>query len=474
MSYYNTYWRMTTLNTTLWLFRFILASSFLLTASFPSQANVSQKMRHLVSRTGFGTPTLSEVMTLTPLSYEEAVEQLLKRIKTTPQTNPPPWIYQALQPNKFRQANAQQKKDYRKKRRQKVQKLKAWWYFEMIDTYSPLTEKLTLFWHNHFTSSIKKIKWPRLMFEQNLMLRKYAAGNFRDLLTAIIRDPAMMLYLDNQTNKKGHPNENFARELLELFTLGEGHYSEKDIKEAARAFTGWKANRTQARFRFVARQHDYGIKTFMGKTGQWNGDDIIRIILEQPRLAEYISEKMWKEFVSEEVNSFEIKRLAKIFRQNDYEIKPLLKAILMTSEFQEARGTLIKSPIELLVGTIRLLDMPLKNTSPLVRYGRQLGQDIFAPPNVKGWPGGTHWINAHTLLKRKQILNRLFQGQEKAKNTMFMISQMENLKHLKLLEPQELKQLLLPIEPVFSGKGKKMDFKKQLKQLVLDPAFQLK
>ncbi len=212
----------------------------------------------------------------------------------------------------------------------------------------------------------------------------------------------MILYLDNQTNRKGKPNENFARELLELFTLGEGYYSERDIKEAARVFTGWMVDRRSGKFRFNVRQHDGRIKTFMGRSGRFHGEDILNIVLEQPPVAVHIAEKLWQEFISDTPDNQEAERLATVFRDSGYEMKLLLKALFTSLYFRvvDNWGNQIKSPVELMVGTIRMFDIPIRDFRTLARYERYLGQDLFDPPNVKGWPGGTDWITSTTLLAR--------------------------------------------------------------------------
>jgi uncharacterized protein (DUF1800 family) len=274
---------------------------------------------------------------------------------------------------------------------------------------------MTLFWHNHFTSSVKKVKWPALLYRQNVLLRRHALGSFRDLLFQVAKDPAMMLYLDTQTNHKNHPNENFARELFELFTLGEGHYTEEDIKEAARAFTGWHAAlRDGGRFVFNRRQHDAGLKRVLGRTGAFGGDDVLAIALDQPACATHLTTKLWREFVSDQPEPREVERLASIFRAGGYQIALLLRALLTSPEFwaPENRGVLVKSPVELIVGTLRLFQMPIKDTEVLAKYGKRLGQDLFDPPNVKGWPGGTRWITSATLLARWQLLQRGLRGLE--------------------------------------------------------------
>jgi uncharacterized protein (DUF1800 family) len=270
-----------------------------------------------------------------------------------------------------------------------------------------------LFWHNHFTSSMDKVKVPQLLWEQNALFRKHATGNFATLLRAIVDDRAMLVYLDGARNQAKAPNENFARELIELFTLGTptGHgYSEHDVKEAARALTGTtvslKTGEVQARF----FRHDRGDKQFLGVKGDLDADDVIAILLKQPRTAENIVEKLWREFVSPEPDAREVKRLAKILVDNNYEMKPLLRALFLSSAFWDAknRGALIKSPVELVIGSARALELVNDGgTNPSAEWCaftmRELGQDLFDPPNVKGWPGGERWITTLTLPQRERL-----------------------------------------------------------------------
>jgi len=234
---------------------------------------------HLLARTSFGG-TPAEIAALRPLTYEAAVDRLLNSVRQQPRTAPPTWVDEPPPTPLERWTMGEaERQAFRAQVRAHGFALKGWWYQEMLSTDTPLTERLTLFWHNHFTSSLQKVKWPPLLYRQNLLLRQHAMGNFRALLPAVAKDPAMILYLDSQTNRQSAPNENFARELLELFTLGEGHYSEQDIKEAARAFTGWEVERRTGRFRFNARAHDDGQKTFLGRRGPLNGEAILDILL---------------------------------------------------------------------------------------------------------------------------------------------------------------------------------------------------
>lgn len=439
-----------------------LPRAVLSTTTSPDEA------RHLLSRTGFGISPM-EWQQLQSRGYSDNVKRLLDRVRVEPQSLPPAWVNEPP-PNfrKLRTLSKEQKKAFRKRMREQAQNLKAWWYAEMLSTDSPLTEHMTLFWHNHFTSSTRKVRWPILLYRQNLLLRRHAIGSFRELLHAIARDPAMVLYLDNQTNRKSQPNENFARELLELFTLGEGHYTEADIKAAARAFTGWKVNRKTAAVVMRRRQHDGGVKVFLGKRGHFSGDDIIEILLQQPQLALHITEKLWREFISDTPDKRELARLARIFRNNDYRIRPLLYALLTSAAFRDPRnyGTAIKSPVELIVGSIRTLQIPMQDQQKLVKAGRALGQDIFDPPNVKGWPGGTYWIDSNTLLLRQEFSRRLLRAMKKH-------TPAEMLQPLTGKTRQALIQQLLPVAPV-NELPDNDDRYSLLQALLLDPAYQLK
>jgi uncharacterized protein (DUF1800 family) len=243
--------------------------------------------RHLLSRTGFGA-TPAEVETYSRLTREQAADRVVAGAVKSAVTAPPAWTAEPFRPRGYRGMNAEERKVARRDMNEKAFELQAWWLREMLVTPSPLTEKMTLFWHNHFVSSQRKVQSPQLMYGQNAVLRKHALGNFGELLHAASRDPAMVIYLDSASNRKGSPNENFAREVMELFTLGEGHYAERDIKEAARAFTGWGIEPATGEFVFRAAAHDDGEKTVLGRTGKFGGDEVLDILLAQPQTAEYL------------------------------------------------------------------------------------------------------------------------------------------------------------------------------------------
>ncbi|HET7033788.1 MAG TPA: DUF1800 domain-containing protein, partial [Casimicrobiaceae bacterium] len=313
-----------------------------------------------------------------------------------------------------RDATAEERKAFVRSQVREGLELRAWWINEMTATRSPLTERMTLFWHNHFVSAQPKVRTTRLMYWQNATLRANALGNFGTLLHAIAKDPAMLVYLDGVRSRKGTPNENFAREVMELFTLGEGYYTEQDVKEAARAFTGWSLERETGRFLFRPALHDYGEKTVLGKKGHFDGDDVLDILLARPETAEHVTAKLWREFVAPDVDAAEVRRIAARFREAHYDIRVALKEILTSDAFYatEQRGALVKSPVELVVGTLRVFELRPEQALPFAVAAAGMGENLFSPPNVKGWPGGDVWINTTTLLARKQFVDRIMRADD--------------------------------------------------------------
>jgi hypothetical protein len=288
-----------------------------------------------------------------------------------------------------------------------TQRLGLWWANRMLATRRPLEEKLTLFWHGHFATGQNKTRDYRMMLQQNEMFRARASGKLRDLLVGILKDPAMLVYLDNGENIKSHPNENFGRELLELFTMGVGNYSEHDVREAARAFTGWTNDALV--FRFDKSQHDFGQKTFLGRTGPFDGEDILDIILARPVTAEFLAAKLYRFFVREEIADAVRADLARTFRESGYQLKPLLKRIFLSKDFYStpAVATQVKSPVHLVISTYKKLG--LREVPTIPDFGRMtasLGQSLFDPPNVAGWAGGRTWITPSVLMSR----GNLFRG----------------------------------------------------------------
>ena len=378
--------------------------------------------RLLLSRTTFGA-TPAEIHALETQDYTAAVDRLLATARSQATTPAPAWV--GLGPEEVRRRQRAAETEAASKKgvdgkplqvtrpvQEQGRELRNWWVEEMLVTDQPLVERMVLFWHNHFTSSMMKVRYAPALFRQNALLRREALGNFATLLKDVARDPAMLIYLDGMRNVARQPNENFARELLELFTLGEGHYGEADIKAAARAFTGWTIDPGSGQFVSKPQNHDDGEKTFLGRTGRFGGDEILAILLEHPRTAETIVEKMWREFVSLTPDPVAVRRLAASFRDGGYEIRPLLRSLLLSQAFRDPanRGALIKSPVELIVGTVHMLGLPVPEKTQLVRMMQGLGQSPFDPPNVKGWPGGESWISTYTLLLRQQYLRRIVEA----------------------------------------------------------------
>jgi uncharacterized protein (DUF1800 family) len=406
--------------------RIALATTLAAVVAGPLAALERDEARHLLLRTGY-SPTPAEIDVLLPLTREQAVDQLLASTRMVARTEAPAWAKDSIpQWNAKRNQEEEEVKKlptekermdkgnyFRGLREEKGRELKDWWMTEMITTDSPLTERMTMLWANHFTSQLRTIEDPRLMYEQNITLRRGALDNFAFLMRDINTDPAMFYYLDSNSNVAGRPNENYAREVMELFTLGEGKYTEQDIKEAARAFTGYKIDNSTGRAVRQQGMHDAGWKSIMGHKGTFNGDDVVIVLLKsEERVALYIAEKVWKEFVSDEVDEKAIYKLAATFYKAKYDIKKLLKATFLTDRFWDTsvRGTLFKSPTELLVGAARSLQLPYDNPRGYVQLSAKLGQDLFDPPNVKGWKGSTAWISSESLLSRWEVIEDFTRG----------------------------------------------------------------
>ncbi|KAF0248273.1 MAG: Protein of unknown function (DUF1800) [bacterium] len=294
----------------------------------------------------------------------------------------------------------------------KTTDLILWWVIRMTFTKRLLQEKMVFFWHDHFATAIFKVKEEDLMLKQNQLFRQFALGNFEAFLLEVSKDPAMIIWLDNFTNKKGQPNENYARELNELFSMGVGNYTENDVKEAARAFTGWSINRRTKEFSFETNQHDFGTKTFLSETGALNGDDIVRIIAARQATARFISKKLFEYFVFQNPKDSTIDKLANVYLSNGFSIKAVMQAILTSEEFfsEKAFNAIVKSPVENIVGTLRMLKAKLDTRGKggdIISSLTAQGQTLFNPPSVSGWDGDIEWINTSTLLNRFNFSNIL-------------------------------------------------------------------
>jgi uncharacterized protein (DUF1800 family) len=362
-------------------------------ASPSSVANDDVKLQHLLRRAGFGASP-SDLAIYRPLGLTGTVDRLLN--------------FSAVDNRALDQRLAQLNLDLTKR-----PDLVRWWQLRMIYTARPLEEKMTLFWHGLLTSAFSKVPGTQAMLNQNQFFRANALGRFPDILKGISRDPAMMIWLDLQTNRKGHANENYARELMELFSLGIGHYTETDVRESARAFTGWSLHPVDRKlgsfqYWFNPRQHDDGTKTFLGHTGNFNGDDIIDIIVQQPASASYIVRRLFSFFVYPNPTDAVLQPFVDVYQKSGYSIGAVMRAMLTSSEFYSpaAYRALVKSPAEFVAGVVRTLGAETDGVG-LPAAATAMGQMLFNPPNVAGWPGGPSWITSGTWLARLNFLNRV-------------------------------------------------------------------
>jgi uncharacterized protein (DUF1800 family) len=378
-----------------------------------------QTAAHLLNRAGFGGPP-EEIARLTSLGHDAALSSLLDYEKIPNSTPAPAWAVpdqgraerirdmQNMAPEAKRQAQQAEQRA----QNEHIIELRGWWLNRMARGPRPFQEKMVLFWHGHFATSFEKVRNAYYMWRQNEIFRRLATDNWLRLLIEAGRDPAMLIWLDQAQSRKEHPNENYAREVMELFSLGEGHYTEKDVTEGARALTGWSLDRrTEA---FVERPlfHDNGDKTFLGLTGNLAGEDMMAQIVRQPQAAVFITGKLWNFFAGQPPTDDLNKALAGVFRANGNNFKPFLRVMFGCEEFYSPSiiRNQVKSPVQWLVGTARMLQCDLPPGFISAAITRSLGQDLFAPPNVKGWDGGISWITTNTLLERYNNAATLVQG----------------------------------------------------------------
>jgi len=364
------------------------------------------KNQHLLWRAAFG-PMAENAADLDGISQKKLWELLVKTSSKNPgkidvASNLFDGLVKGIQDlSQLQKLTSEQKKAMQKQSREDIKNLNLRWMDEIINSEAQFREKMSLFWHGHFACRVINIFYQQQLLD---VIRTNAFGNFGDLLREVSKSPSMLQFLNNQQNRKQRPNENFAREVMELFTMGRGNYTEQDVKEAARAFTGWGFN-LQGEFVFRKNLHDEDSKTFLGKTGNFDGDDIIDILLEQKQTAVFITRKIYRFFVNENVDEKMVGWLANRFYENGYDIKKLMEDIFTSDWFYNEKniGTRIKSPVELLAGIRRLLPMELENNAAQLLFQRALGQILFYPPNVAGWPGGKSWIDSSTLMLRLRI-----------------------------------------------------------------------
>ncbi len=388
---------------------------------------------HLLNRAGFGGSP-SEIKTFHALGRTQAVDLLISPTEPLDQFPMPAWstdeaiVAEMRDRQESRKAfkkaekelSAEAAEKIKQEARQKLQKsnrehaleAQAWWFRRMLKTQAPLREKMTLFWHDHFATSIQKVDRPAFLIRQNDLFRQYALGSFKDLTQAILLDPAMLFYLDAQNSRKGMPNENFAREVMELFTLGEGNYTEKDVNEAARAFTGYDINPVKASVTHHQRHWDSSPKTIFGKTGKFTGSDVINLIFEKKESARFMSAKLWEFFVAEKPSDATLTDLTASFQKSDFQVAPLLREIFLSREFysEAAIRSQIKCPVQYLIALLKHLEIIDPPVGFPVVGQLQLGQVLFMPPNVAGWDWGQGWINTNTLLTRYNLAGFITKG----------------------------------------------------------------
>jgi len=376
---------------------------------------------HLLNRAGFGG-TPAEVEELAARGLDGAVDWLVEYGRVEEVRTVPEWVRggpeRVERMKEYGEATEEERRELRRKaqatQRTRVLEVRSSWLERMRTTRRPLEEKLVLFWHGHFATSIQKVKDAGLMYRQLEMFRKHAGGRWEDLLLAVTRDPAMLIWLDQAQSRREHPNENYAREVMELFALGEGHYTEKDVQEAARALTGLTLDRIAMEPQWRPRQHDAGVKTVLGRTGALGPEDVIARIARHPQSARHVAGRLWAFFAQDGPGPELVSALAEGFRGEGGRFPPLLRAMFRAEAFY-APGvvrTQIKSPVQWLVAALRQLGRPLPGPEVTNSALRDLGQELLAPPNVKGWDGGVAWINTGTLTRRRQLAALLVEGRE--------------------------------------------------------------
>lgn len=368
------------------------------------------QLQHLGWRAGFGE-SLPVIRSWAKKRRKEVVRKLIlgpeaepEPVRVVDETDLPDY-------KRTKSMGAEERKALQRMNTNGIKDLNVLWTHAMISSDHPLREKMGLFWHGHFACRTQNV-----LFNQQLLqvIRQHGLGNFGTLLTEVSKTPAMLAFLNNQQNRKQKPNENFAREVMELFTMGQGNYTEKDIKEAARAFTGWSYDQV-GQFRFRKNTHDEGTKTILGKTGNFDGDDVIKILLEQKQTAKYITRKIYKYFVNEEtVDETHVTQLADKFYQSDYDLRALMQEIFTANWFYDDKhiGSRIKSPMELLIGLRKSIPMQFEQEEAMLVFQRVMGQTLFYPPNVAGWPGGRNWIDSSSLMFRMRVPQIILYSQE--------------------------------------------------------------
>jgi len=368
-------------------------------------ASLQLKNQHLLWRAGFG-PAVEQWNDLSKTTPQKLYDALEKASRKEPMplkvaNNFVEGLMNGIDGIRRTELTKEQRQQLQKKSREEIRNLNLEWLDEIVNSEQQLREKMAFFWHGHFAC-----RNLNAFYQQDLIniIRRNALGNFGAMLKEVSRSAAMLAFLNNQQNRKQKPNENFAREVMELFTMGRDNYTEKDIKEAARAFTGWQFQ-LNGDFVFRPQLHDDGVKTVLGQSGNFDGDDVLDILLQQKQTALYLTRKLYVFFVNEQVDEERVKQLADGFYKSNYDISKLMKSIFTADWFYDERniGIRIKSPIELMAGIRRSLPMELAQPETQLYLQKVLGQILFYPPNVAGWPGGKNWIDSSSLMFRMRL-----------------------------------------------------------------------
>ncbi|EPJ55411.1 MAG: hypothetical protein OFPI_03890 [Osedax symbiont Rs2] len=442
----------------------LIFASVLMILPVNSWALSDEQSKHLLLRAGFGAqPEL--LQQVSKLAKSQAVTYLLNQQPSFAAA--PSCVNNKLLDRKARRKlSADQRKAYRRSLGKCNREFRSWYLEQLIADKAVLANQMGLFWHNHFTSSLRKVKASKLMYGQHLSIEKYALGSFGKLLKAMVNDPAMLVYLDNVNNSKVKPNENLGRELLELFTLGEGHYSEADVLSAAKALTGLRLN-SNYQSQVHNKLHDSSAKTIFAGTTIRSADDLVAALLAHPQTSLHISRAIWQHFISV-VDERQVAKLAKVFAR-DWDIKQLVHSILDSDQFWQDSGKMIKSPVELVVGSVKTfqgIKIPAKRLTKMLS---EMGQVLFDPPNVKGWPKDRDWLDTNKYIVRSYLMDQL----ARAISSNMAVS---GAPYCSLKKMASLAAIALPDTQKSKQFDNSMDgsCQQQLTQLVTHPIWQLK
>jgi uncharacterized protein (DUF1800 family) len=415
---------------------------------------------HLMNRAGFGASPAA-IEDLRSVGLGRAVSWFVDYERVADDTPPPDWaqpdpdliarreaIRHAADPDTRRMLESQMYQE----ENSEMAGLRYWWLRRMALGPRPFQEKMTLFWHGHFATSFEKVHNPYFLWLQNETLRQNATGNFSQLLAAVAEDPAMLLYLDGADSHKDHPNENFAREVMELFTLGEGNYTEQDIQQAAKAYTGWGLSKDRLSYQYHPHNHDDGPKTVFGQTGNYTGEQVLDLISAKPECSRFIAERIWRFFVQDSPPKAGVEALAAVLHKSNMDLKHTMRVLFSSREFYspDVMRAQIKSPVQWLIAATHQLEAPLPTQPMALVMLRQLGQELFQPPNVKGWDGGIAWITTNNWLDRCNYAAALVEGNRVSLPS--LEGQMHNLLNsvapdgLLQVEPANVMALFTPVD----------------------------